>query len=104
MAFDHPSASIPASTPLATAADTVSKMLNVETIASHKLLVSSIVILLSLLILEQAVYRSKKGRLPGAQWKIPIIGKFFDSMHPSMENYQKQWDLGPLSVVSVFHM
>ncbi|KAG8864896.1 RNA polymerase C-22 sterol desaturase [Tulasnella sp. 330] len=102
MAIDYSSASIPAQTP--DVVETVSSIMAVDTIVSHKMLVSSIVVLISLLILEQAVYRSKKGRLPGAQWKIPIVGKFFDSMNPTMENYQKQWDLGPLSVVSVFHM
>lgn len=102
MAIDYSSASIPAQTPAV--AETVSSMMAVDTIASHKMLISSVMILVSLLFLEQAVYRSKKAHLPGAQWKIPIIGKFLDSMNPTMENYQKQWDLGPLSVVSVFHM
>lgn len=57
-----------------------------------------------LLALEQAVYRYKKGRLPGAKWTIPVIGKFADSVSPTIENYKKQWDSGPLSAVSVFNM
>nr|QMU26487.1 C-22 sterol desaturase [Agaricus subrufescens] len=57
-----------------------------------------------LLALEQAVYRYKKRHLPGANWTIPLIGKFADSMSPSMEGYQKQWDSGPLSVISVFNI
>lgn len=61
-------------------------------------------IVLSLLIFEQAVYRYKKAQLPGATWTIPVIGKLMDSMYPTLENYQKQWDSGALSVVSVFNM
>ncbi|KAF4623840.1 hypothetical protein D9613_002073 [Agrocybe pediades] len=61
-------------------------------------------ILVSLLILEQAVYRYKKRHLPGAKWTIPIIGKFADSMSPSMEAYKRQWQSGDLSAVSVFNI
>ncbi|KAF9269921.1 cytochrome P450 [Marasmius fiardii PR-910] len=61
-------------------------------------------ILGSLLILEQAVYRYKKKGLPGDRWTIPLIGKFVDSMHPSLENYMKQWNLGALSALSVFNI
>ncbi|EKM83625.1 hypothetical protein AGABI1DRAFT_66440 [Agaricus bisporus var. burnettii JB137-S8] len=57
-----------------------------------------------LLALEQAVYRYKKRHLPGDSWTIPVIGRFADSMSPTMEGYQKQWDSGPLSVVSVFNI
>ncbi|KAG6891094.1 hypothetical protein C0995_014184 [Termitomyces sp. Mi166 len=65
---------------------------------------TTLVILASLLILEQTVYRYKKRHLPGAAWTIPIIGKFADSMHPTMENYKKQWDSGALSAISVFNI
>lgn len=58
----------------------------------------------SLLALEQAVWRYKRGRLPGDTWTIPIIGRFADSTKPTMENYKRQWDSGPLSAVSVFNM
>ena len=58
----------------------------------------------ALLILEQSIYRYKKKHLPGATWTIPIIGKFADSMKPTMEGYIAQWNLGALSVVSVFNM
>ena len=61
-------------------------------------------IVVSLLLLEQAVYKYKKRHLPGASWTIPIIGKFMDSLHPTLENYMKQWAMGDLSVVSVFNM
>ncbi|KAF8213578.1 cytochrome P450 [Mycena galopus ATCC 62051] len=61
-------------------------------------------ILFGLLILEQTVYRAKKRHLPGDAWTIPIIGKFADSMKPSMEGYKKQWDSGVLSAISVFNI
>ncbi|TEB39082.1 C-22 sterol desaturase [Coprinellus micaceus] len=61
-------------------------------------------IVLSLLAIEQAVYRYKKRHLPGAAWTIPIIGKFADSLNPTLENYKKQWDSGALSAVSVFNI
>jgi len=61
-------------------------------------------ILLSLLALEQTVYRYKKRHLPGDTWTIPLIGKFADSMKPTMEGYMKQWNSGALSALSVFNM
>lgn len=61
-------------------------------------------IVLSLLALEQTVYRYKKRHLPGDKWTIPIIGKFADSMNPTMEGYIKQWQSGALSALSVFNM
>jgi C-22 sterol desaturase len=67
-------------------------------------LYTTVAILCALLVLEQGVYRAKKGSLPGDKWTIPVIGKFADSMKPSMENYKKQWDSGVLSAVSVFNM
>ncbi|KAJ3575894.1 hypothetical protein NP233_g788 [Leucocoprinus birnbaumii] len=57
-----------------------------------------------LLALEQAVWRYKKRHLPGDSWTIPIIGRFADSTKPTMENYKRQWDSGPLSAVSVFNI
>ncbi|KAG1738595.1 cytochrome P450 [Suillus paluster] len=57
-----------------------------------------------LLVLEQSVYRYKKKHLPGAAWTIPIIGKFADSMKPTMEGYMNQWNSGALSAVSVFNI
>ena len=65
---------------------------------------TTVVIIASLLILEQSVYRYKKRHLPGATWTIPLIGKFADSMKPTMEGYKKQWDSGALSAISVFNM
>lgn len=65
---------------------------------------TTLVILLALLALEQSVYRYKKRHLPGDKWTIPIIGKFADSMKPTLEGYMKQWDSGALSALSVFNM
>jgi C-22 sterol desaturase len=76
----------------------------VQLFKSHPGLSTLVTIVLSLLILEQAIYRSKKQRLPGDRWTIPIIGKFADSVHPTLEGYQRQWDLGALSAISVFNM
>ncbi|KAA1468453.1 cytochrome P450 [Dentipellis sp. KUC8613] len=61
-------------------------------------------ILAGLLILEQTVYRHKKRHLPGDKWTIPLIGKFADSMKPTMEGYMKQWNSGALSAISVFNI
>jgi hypothetical protein len=65
---------------------------------------TTLAILLALLALEQSVYRYKKRHLPGDKWTIPIIGKFADSMKPTMEGYMKQWNSGALSAISVFNM
>ena len=56
------------------------------------------------LALEQVMYRRKKAGLPGAPWTIPVIGKFADSLRPSLEKYQEGWNSGALSVASVFHI
>ncbi|KAJ7770923.1 cytochrome P450 [Mycena maculata] len=61
-------------------------------------------ILFALLALEQTVYRVKKRHLPGDKWTIPVIGKFADSMKPTLEGYKKQWDSGVLSAISVFNI
>ncbi|EJD04247.1 cytochrome P450 sterol C22-desaturase [Fomitiporia mediterranea MF3/22] len=61
-------------------------------------------IVLSLLALEQGVYRYKKAHLPGSKWTIPVIGKFADSMNPTMEGYLRQWQSGALSALSVFNI
>ncbi|OCH93200.1 cytochrome P450 sterol C22-desaturase [Obba rivulosa] len=61
-------------------------------------------VILLLLVLEQVIYRYKKRQLPGDTWTIPVIGKFADSLHLTLENYKRQWDSGPLSVVSVFNI
>ena len=55
-------------------------------------------------IRDRVVYRRKKGGLPGPTWTIPVIGKFADSLRPSLEKYQEGWNSGALSVASVFHI
>jgi C-22 sterol desaturase len=67
-------------------------------------LYTTLTIIAALLVLEQSVYRYKKRHLPGSSWTIPIIGKFADSLKPTMEGYMKQWQSGELSAVSVFNM
>jgi len=67
-------------------------------------LFTTVAVVASLLVVEQVVWRYKKGVLPGDAWTIPVIGKFKDSMSPSMEGYKKQWGLGDLSALSVFNM
>ncbi|SAM70171.1 probable ERG5-C-22 sterol desaturase [Ustilago bromivora] len=58
----------------------------------------------TLLLAEQCSYQKKKAHLPGPKWTIPIIGKFADSLNPSLEKYQEGWNSGPLSVASVFNI
>jgi C-22 sterol desaturase len=65
---------------------------------------TTLAIVFVLLALEQSVYRYKKKHLPGDSWTIPVIGKFADSMKPTMEGYMKQWNSGALSALSVFNM
>ena len=36
-------------------------------------------------------------------FKIPFMGPFLDSVHPTFEMYYAKWLSGPLSCVSVFH-
>lgn len=67
-------------------------------------LYTTVAILVALLALEQSVWRYKKRHLPGDTWTIPVIGKFADSLKPTIENYKKQWDSGALSAISVFNM
>lgn len=73
-------------------------------ITSTQVTFGILAVLVSCLILEQVVYRMKKGNLPGPKWTIPIIGKFADSLHPSLEKYQEGWNSGALSVASVFNI
>jgi C-22 sterol desaturase len=93
------SVSVPSSTSLAhfTNIQLLSPPLNATTY-------TILVIVFALLALEQSVYRYKKKHLPGDSWTIPIIGKFADSMKPTMEGYMKQWNSGALSALSVFNM
>ncbi|KAF9243722.1 cytochrome P450 [Melanogaster broomeanus] len=67
-------------------------------------LYTTLALVAALLVLEQSVYRYKKRHLPGAKWTIPVIGKFADSMKPTMEGYMAQWNSGALSAISVFNI
>ncbi|KAF9056474.1 cytochrome P450 sterol C22-desaturase [Panaeolus papilionaceus] len=71
---------------------------------SYSWLYTSVTIVASLLVLEQVVYRIKKRHLPGSSWTIPLIGKFADSMSPTIEGYKRQWNSGDLSALSVFNI
>ncbi|KAF8912958.1 cytochrome P450 sterol C22-desaturase [Gymnopilus junonius] len=82
----------------------IASFLNLPKAKELSALYTSAAIIISLLVLEQAVYRYKKRHLPGAAWTIPLIGKFADSVAPSMEAYKRQWDAGALSAVSVFNI
>jgi len=82
----------------------IPSVLSFATSNSATWLYTTLAIVLALLALEQSVYRYKKGILPGAKWTIPIIGKFADSVSPSMQAYKKQWDSGDLSAISVFNI
>lgn len=79
-------------------------LFSAEASSSPTWLYTTLAVVGALLALEQGVYRYKKRHLPGATWTIPIIGKFADSVHPTLEKYKKGWASGALSVASVFHM
>jgi len=64
---------------------------------------TTLVIIFSLLALEQLNYRAKKKHLPGPTWTIPVIGKFTDSLTPTMKAYHATWAT-KLSAVSVFNI
>ncbi|KAI0719131.1 cytochrome P450 sterol C22-desaturase [Cerioporus squamosus] len=98
------SASIPSFT--ADAFDHVPRVSSIFTLpdGAASWVYTTLAIVLGLLVLEQTVWRFKKRHLPGDSWTIPIIGRFADSMSPTLENYMKQWNSGPLSVVSVFNI
>jgi len=48
-------------------------------------------------------YQMNRKGIAGPRWKIPIMGSFLDSLHPTFEGYLSKWESGPLSCVSVFH-
>lgn len=77
---------------------------NLRDASIGSLLLSLLAIVATLLIGEQILYRKRKAHLPGSPWTLPIIGKFADSLKPSLEKYQEGWNSGPLSVASVFHI
>ncbi|KIJ38493.1 hypothetical protein M422DRAFT_33272 [Sphaerobolus stellatus SS14] len=103
MSIHSPSASIPQSTDFPFQYFSSTNLLP-KISSSSTWLYTALGIVASLLVLEQVNYRYKKGHLPGPKWTIPIIGKFADSLHPTLEGYQKQWDSGALSALSVFNI
>ncbi|KAM0792936.1 hypothetical protein ACM66B_002695 [Microbotryomycetes sp. NB124-2] len=64
---------------------------------------SILVLLVTLLIAEQSLWRYRKGNLPGHKWQIPLIGQFAESLNPTMEAYKRSW-ANPLASVSVFNI
>lgn len=72
--------------------------------SSSTWLYSVLAVIATILIFEQINYRKKKAGLPGSKWTLPIIGKFADSLNPTLEGYINQWNSGALSALSVFHM
>ncbi|TFK30719.1 C-22 sterol desaturase [Coprinopsis marcescibilis] len=99
-----PLASIPSSTASATHDINAGSLIPSLNRKSATWFYTTVVIVASLLVLEQAVYRYKKRHLPGASWTIPIIGKFADSVSPTLDKYKSQWNSGVLSAVSVFNI
>lgn len=101
------------STPLIRSDSTIGKVLSILDLtrvpslqeADRTTVVFSVLaVVASLLLFEQYNYQKKKAGLPGPKWTIPIIGKFTDSLSPSLEKYQEGWNSGPLSVASVFNI
>lgn len=101
--YMSPAASMPSSTG-ASSLVPVYNMFNFSASPTASWLYTTGAILFVLLAIEQSVYRQKKKHLPGDKWTIPLIGKYADSMKPTMEGYKKQWDSGALSAISVFNM
>lgn len=97
------SATIPSSTPSPLYNIPISSLFS-STSESATWLYTTLAIIITLLTLEQSVYRYKKRHLPGDTWTIPVIGKFADSLKPTLEGYMRQWNSGALSAVSVFNM
>ena len=96
---------VPSSTPHPPVYDFVLPSILTRNLTPHATwLYTTLAIVFSLLALEQSVWRYKKRHLPGDKWTIPVIGRFADSVKPTMEGYKKQWDSGALSAISVFNM
>ncbi|TNY20659.1 cytochrome P450 [Rhodotorula diobovata] len=71
---------------------------------TYKTIATSVLaVVVTLLLAEQALWRSRKQTLPGHAWQIPVIGQFAESLNPSMEAYKRSWAT-PLASVSVFNI
>ncbi|GAA6053718.1 hypothetical protein JCM3770_003182 [Rhodotorula araucariae] len=64
---------------------------------------SVLAVVVSLLIAEQLLWRSRKQHLPGHAWQIPVVGQFTESVSPTMESYKRSWET-PLATASVFNI
>ncbi|GAA5872505.1 hypothetical protein JCM8547_006932 [Rhodosporidiobolus lusitaniae] len=62
-----------------------------------------LVVVITLLLAEQSLWRYRKQHLPGHSWQIPVIGQFAESLNPTMEAYKRSWAT-PLASVSVFNI
>lgn len=98
---ENPSASLPTSTH---AFNFPAHLPAFGALSNTNWVTTTVVLVGTLLVLEQIRYRYKKRHLPGPAFTIPIIGKFVNSLYPSIENYCKQWSTGDLSALSVFHI
>ncbi|GAA5872497.1 hypothetical protein JCM8547_006931 [Rhodosporidiobolus lusitaniae] len=54
-----------------------------------------LVVVITLLLAEQSLWRYRKQHLPGHSWQIPVIGQFAESLNPTMEAYKR---CGPASL------
>lgn len=72
-------------------------------ITATKVASTAVVVIVSLLLLEQSLWRLRRGKIPGHTWQIPVIGQFAESLHPSMDAYKRSWAT-PLAAVSVFNI
>ncbi|GAA5896182.1 hypothetical protein JCM6882_008512 [Rhodosporidiobolus microsporus] len=71
--------------------------------STQSIATAGLVVLVTLLIAEQSLWRWRKQHLPGPQWQIPVIGQFAESLNPTMEAYKRSWAT-PLASVSVFNI
>jgi sterol 22-desaturase len=55
------------------------------------------------MLMIKVKYQINKKGIAGPRFKIPVMGSFLDSLHPTFEGYLSKWESGPLSCVSVFH-
>lgn len=53
--------------------------------------------------IDSVKYQFNSKGIAGPRFKIPVMGSFLDSLHPTFEGYLSKWESGPLSCVSVFH-
>ncbi|ORX94030.1 cytochrome P450 [Clohesyomyces aquaticus] len=74
-----------------------------STIASWFSLQYVLMVMLAVIVYDQAMYIKRKRGIAGPAFKVPLMGPFIQALHPRFELYLAQWASGPLSCVSVFH-